>query len=120
MNERIISISSYNPLEIYGVSDKNLELIKFYFPKIKIIARGDVIKIIGKSDELDEFEEKFNMLLMSYERFGKLGEAEIKQILGEEDYPATIASSSPSNGILVYGNNGLLVKALTPNQQKNG
>jgi phosphate starvation-inducible PhoH-like protein len=118
MNERTLSISSYNPLEIYGVSDKNLELIKFYFPKIKIIARGDVIKIIGKSDELDEFEEKFNMLLMSYERFGKLGEAEIKQILGEEDYPATIASSSPSNGILVYGNNGLLVKALTPNQRK--
>jgi phosphate starvation-inducible PhoH-like protein len=118
MNERTLSISSFNPLDIYGVNDKNLELIKFYFPKIKIIARGDVIKIIGKEEELDELEEKFNMLLMSYERFGKLGEAEIRQILGEEDYPATIASSNQTNGILVYGNNGLLVKALTVNQRK--
>jgi phosphate starvation-inducible PhoH-like protein len=77
-----------------------------------------VIKIIGKVEEMDEFEEKFNMLLLSYERFGKLGEAEIKQILGEEDYPATIANGGTSNGILVYGNNGLLVKALTPNQRR--
>jgi phosphate starvation-inducible PhoH-like protein len=118
MNERTISISSYNPLDIYGVNDKNLELIKFFFPKIKVIARGDVIKIIGSSDELDDFEEKFNMLLLSYERFGKLGEAEIKQILGEEDYPASMAGTGTSNGVIVFGNNGLQVKALTPNQRR--
>ncbi len=118
MNERTISISSYNPLDIYGVNDKNLELIKFFFPKIKVIARGDVIKIIGSSDDLDDFEEKFNMLLLSYERFGKLGEAEIKQILGEEDYPASNGGTGTSNGVIVYGNNGLQVKALTPNQRR--
>jgi phosphate starvation-inducible PhoH-like protein len=118
MNERIISISSYNPLDIYGVNDKNLDVIKFYFPKIKVIARGDVIKIFGNSAELDEFEDKFNLLLMSYERFGKLGEADIRQILSEEDYPATIAPAASTNGVIVYGNNGLLVKALTPNQRK--
>ena len=118
MNERTISISSYNPLDIYGVNDKNLELIKYYFPKIKIIARGEVIKIMGTSDDMDDFEEKFNMLLMSYERFGKLGETEIKQVLSDDDYPPTIATSQSSNGIIVYGNHGLQVKALTPNQQK--
>ena len=118
MNERTISISSYNPLDIYGVNDKNLELIRYYFPKIKIIARGEVIKIMGTSDDMDDFEEKFNMLLMSYERFGKLGEAEIKQVLSDDDYPPTIATSQSSNGIIVYGNHGLQVKALTPNQQK--
>lgn len=118
MNERTISIASYNPLDIYGVNDKNLELIKYFYPKIKIIARGDVIKIIGKREDLDEFEEKFNMLLSDFERFGKLGEAEIRQILGEEDYSIAISPDNPSNGVLVYGNNGLQVKALTPNQQK--
>jgi len=46
MNERVISISSYSPLEIYGVNDKNLNLIKSHFPKLKIIARGDIIKTI--------------------------------------------------------------------------
>jgi phosphate starvation-inducible PhoH-like protein len=117
MNERTISISSYNPLDIYGVNDKNLELIRSYFPKIKIIARGEVIKIMGTGDDMDDFEEKFNMILLSYERFGKLGEAEIKQVLSEDDYPPTITSQS-TNGIIVYGNHGLQVKALTPNQQK--
>lgn len=118
MNERTFSISSYNPLDIYGVNDKNLELIRFYFPKIKIIARGEVIKIIGSADDMDDFEEKFNMLLMSYERFGKLGEAEIKQVLSEEDYPPTKENSQANNGIIVYGNHGLQVKALTPNQRR--
>lgn len=118
MNERTFSISSYNPLDIYGVNDKNLELIRFYFPKIKIIARGEVIKIIGSADDMDDFEEKFNMLLMSYERFGKLGEAEIKQVLSEDDYPPTKENSLANNGIIVYGNHGLQVKALTPNQRR--
>jgi phosphate starvation-inducible protein PhoH and related proteins len=118
MNERTLSIANYNPLDIYGVNDKNLEIIKHCYPKIKIIARGDVIKIIGKSEELDEFEERFNLLLSDFERFGKLGESEIKQIMGEEVYNVQATLEDPSNGVLVYGNNGLQVKALTPNQQK--
>ena len=118
MNERIISISSYNPLDIYGVNDKNLDLIRTFFPKLKIIARGNMVKAIGNSNELDEFEDKFNLLLSGFERFGKLAESDIRQMLGEDDYPVIEPVTGLSNGILVHGNHGIQVKAMTPNQRR--
>lgn len=118
MNERIISISSFSPLDIYGVNDKNINLIKSYFPKLKIIARGDVIKAIGNTNELDEFVEKFDLLLLNYERFGKITELEIDQIMGTDENSNIGLSNQSTNGILVHGSGGLLIKALTPNQKK--
>ena len=118
MTERIISITSYSPLDIYGVNDKNINLIKSYFPKLKIIARGDMVKAIGNKDELDDFEEKFNLLLLNYDKFGKLSEIDIEQIMGEEDNNIPVISSAQSNDVLVHGRGGLLVKALTENQRK--
>jgi len=118
MTERIISITSYSPLDIYGVNDKNINLIKSYFPKLKIIARGDMVKAIGNKDELDDFEEKFNLLLLNYDKFGKLSEVDIEQIMGEEDNNIPVISSAQSNDVLVHGRGGLLVKALTENQRK--
>jgi len=47
MNERTINIEAYSPLEIYGVNDINLNLFKALFPQLKIIARGEIIKIAG-------------------------------------------------------------------------
>ncbi len=118
MNERIISISSFSPLDIYGVNDKNINLIKSYFPKLKIIARGDVIKAIGNTNELDEFVEKFDLLLLNYERFGKITELEIDQIMGTDENSSIGLSNQSTNGVLVHGSGGLLIKALTPNQKK--
>ncbi|MBC8485466.1 MAG: PhoH family protein [Bacteroidetes bacterium] len=118
MTERIISITSYSPLDIYGVNDKNINLIKSYFPKLKIIARGDMVKAIGNKDELDDFEEKFNLLLLNYDKFGKLSEIDIEQIMGEEDNNVSTVSFPKSNDVLVHGRGGLLVKALTENQCK--
>ena len=47
MNERTISIEAYSPLEIYGVNDNNLGLMKKLFPALKIMARGETVKIAG-------------------------------------------------------------------------
>lgn len=116
MNERTISISSYNPVEIYGVNDKNLDLIKAHFPKLKIIARGDMVKAIGNTDDLDEFEEKFELLLLHHDKFGKLGELEINQILKDDNGAINFVETDKDNGILVHGTEGRLIKALTKNQ----
>ncbi|MCD4790058.1 MAG: PhoH family protein [Bacteroidales bacterium] len=118
MTERIISITSYSPLDIYGVNDKNINHIKSYFPKLKIIARGDMVKAIGNKDELDDFEEKFNLLLLNYDKFGKISEVDIEQIMEEEDNNVSTVSFPKSNDVLVHGRGGLLVKALTENQRK--
>jgi phosphate starvation-inducible protein PhoH and related proteins len=119
MNERIISIETYNPLEIYGVNDAHLELIKKQFPKLKIVARGDVVKVFGEEEELALFERKFSLLLLSYEKFGKITESDILQIMqaGEEETNGLIQSQQ-ADDVLVHGRDGRVVKALTINQQK--
>jgi len=119
MSERIISIETYNPLEIYGVNDAHLELIKKQFPKLKIIARGDIIKAFGDEEELTSFENKFSLLLLSYDKFGKITDSDILQIMqaGEEETNHLIQQQQPDD-VLVHGRDGRIVKALTINQQK--
>lgn len=118
MSERIISIISYSPLEIYGVNDRNINLIKSFYPKLKIVARGEMIKAIGNADILDDFVEKFELLLVSYDKFGKLAEKDIEQIMGNEERVKPEQIKVRENGVLVHGREGKHIKALTVNQQK--
>jgi phosphate starvation-inducible PhoH-like protein len=119
MGERIISLETYNPLEIYGVNDAYLNLIKKQFPKLKIVARGDVIKAFGDEEELTIFENRISLLLLSYDKFGRIGEKDIMQIMqaGEEETNGLIQQQQ-ADDVLVHGRDGRIVKALTINQQK--
>lgn len=119
MNEKIISIEAFSPLEIYGVNDNNLNLIRSIFPQMKIIARGDTIKISGTDKDLEDFERRFYLLLASYDRFGKITENDILQIMGSEENGIPERSSDKKNDeVLVFGRDGLLVRARTVNQRK--
>lgn len=117
MNEKIIHLDTYNPLEIFGVNDVYLELIKTFFPKLKIIARGNDIKVIGDDAEIKNFDEKFALILLMHDKFGKINEGDIKQILenGGSDFTN---GNGKNQDILVHGRNGMLIKARTENQQK--
>ena len=118
MNERIISIESYSPLEIYGPNDQYLNLIRDRFPQLKIIARGDVIKIIGEKSQIDLFDRLFGLLLVHYDEFGKITENDLFEIFsneGEEEFNQV--RPIEGNDILVYGNHGLQVRARTINQR---
>ncbi len=116
MTEKTISIDSINPLEIFGVNDTNLDLLKNHFPKLKVIARGSEIKIIGDEDQIDQFNRKFSLLILQYERFGKLGENDVMDLL-EAEGEVKIPDSFSGTDILVYGRHGKIIKARTPNQQ---
>lgn len=120
MNEKTISLESYNPLEIYGVNDGNLNLIKRIFPKMKIIARGDILKIMGDENEIEAFEKKFSLLLLNYEKFGKITESDIRHIMEGEDNESFIQQKTRKgkDDILVHGREGLLVRARTKNQRR--
>jgi len=117
MGETIIQIDVGNPMEIYGVGDKYLNIIKDLFPKLKIIARGDLIKLIGDKNEVETFEKRFDLLLLQFDKFGKVTEESIKSIMGEE---STLDKSSKDNGedVLVFGRHGKIIRALTINQKK--
>jgi phosphate starvation-inducible protein PhoH and related proteins len=116
MSEKIIRIESHHPMDLFGVNDQNLDLIRKLFPKLKIISRDNMVKVIGEEAELMLFEQKFNLLMLHLEKFGKLTVADISQIFDPEWDPAEIEGPQPS-GVLVHGKNGMLIRARTANQR---
>jgi phosphate starvation-inducible PhoH-like protein len=72
MNEKIITLDSVEPVEIYGVNDVKLNIIKKYFPKLKLIARGYSLKVMGDSNEITRFEKKLELMVDHYHKSGIL------------------------------------------------
>ena len=117
MSETFINLETYNLIDIYGVNDQHLNIIKKYFPKLKIIARGDELRVIGEETETEDFQKKFSLLLLSFDTFGKITDTDIDQIMGGEE-GTTAQISTPSGNVLVHGRNGMIIKARTANQQR--
>ncbi len=117
MSESIIQVDIENPVEFFGPEDKYLNHIKAIFPKLKIIVRGNLIKLIGEPSEVSVFEKRMDLLLVYFDRFGKINDKVIEQIMEQDDDSLT-SGVSPKENVLVYGRNGKLVKAQTPNQKK--
>jgi phosphate starvation-inducible PhoH-like protein len=115
MNERKIILEDIAPVDLYGVNDVKLELIKKRFPKLKIVARGETIKISGEEEDLNQFEMVVNVLIDYFHRYGNLTENAIEQILGGSKGKE---NSVAGDDVLVFGNGGLIVKARTTNQRR--
>jgi phosphate starvation-inducible PhoH-like protein len=118
VSEKIISVDSIEPVELYGVNDYKLNILKKHFPKLKIVARGYSIKLIGEEMEIERFESKFNSLIDYYHRNGILTEGSIEKIMGKSIQEIRDDVSDSMNDVLVFGNGGLVIKAKTPNQRK--
>ncbi|GAB1419281.1 PhoH family protein [Bacteroidales bacterium] len=117
MSEQIIQIENVSPLDLFGVGDKHLETIKHLFPKLKIIARGNLLKAMGEKEVLDDFVRRFELLMVHLERFGTMNEKVIEQLMiGEADEN----NKNPvfDKEVLVFGRGGLQIKAITANQKK--
>ena len=115
MNERIIELEEISPKDLFGTNNVNIELIKKYYPKLKIVARGNKIKIFGEPILLDEFEKRFGMLVKYFNRYNKLDENSIERLM-TSDFEHK--SSKKSTDVLVHGMQGRLIKAQTANQRK--
>lgn len=117
MSEQIINIEHISPLELFGPGDKHLEHIKTIFPKLKLIARGSLLKVIGESETLEFFINRFELVMLHLERFGHINEKIIDQLMiGEGDENNTNVLTDKE--ILVHGKGGLQIKAITANQKK--
>lgn len=116
MNERIIELKDIAVKEFWGAQNIYLDTIKKYYPKLKIIARGNLLKAYGEEEILDVFETKFNRLLFHYSRYNSIDENVIMRVL-EGDNQET-QRMDDRDKILVHGVSGKLIKAQTPNQQK--
>lgn len=117
MSEKLIEISKINPLELYGVNESKLNLIKTYFPNLKVIARGDILKVIGGDNEIDLFAHKISLLIQHLLKYKELTSNNIERLMDEEDGVES-QTLKHNDDVLVYGNAGLIVKAKTANQRK--
>ncbi len=116
MSESILQLDIGSPLDIYGPGDKYLNEIKELFPTLKIIARGELIKLIGDEEQIKNFEKRFDLLLIHFDKFGKINEDVVRQVMGVEEPDNHEAAKG--DDVLVFGRHGKLIKALTPNQKR--
>ena len=116
MSERVIQLDLDSPLEFYGPGDVHLDTIKLLFTKLKIIVRGDLIKLIGTNDDINLFEKRLELLLVQFDKFGKINQDIVTKIMGEEQNSYNPVGEKESD-VLVFGKHGKLIKALTPNQK---
>ncbi len=116
LNERIIKLTEINPNELFGTQNSNVEILRKYFPKLKIVARGINLKAFGEPDILDEFEKRVGMLISYFNRYNKLDENSVERLLTTNENEPKI--SKLADAVLVHGVSGKLIKAQTTNQRK--
>ena len=117
MNELILELEEIIPKEFFGAQNANIELLQKYFPKLKIVARGNKIKAYGDEDLLEEFDRRMMMLMKHFGKYNKLDENVIERVLtsqSSDDY----TTSAKSGEVIVHGVGGRLIKAQTVNQRK--
>ena len=117
LSEKIIIVDSLDPVQFFGVHNEHLKKIKKHFPKLQIVARGNEIKVIGTDEIIEEFQEKFLVLLNYYEKYGKLDEDAINEVCGQNN-PEYVKQKNPESSVILYGNDGLVIRPRTPNQLK--
>lgn len=112
MIERIYILESVDPVIFYGVNNVNIQLIKTLFPKLRIVARGNVMKVIGDEDESELFLKKIREVEKYCEEFNSLTEDVILDIIKGKT-PNIVKQEN----LIIHGMNGKAITARTENQQ---
>lgn len=118
MVEHIFTLEDINPLEIYGVNNLRLKQISDEFPELKVIARGDELKITGNQEKVEKLKAILEALFTEIRRKGNLTEVRFNELLepqGEEEAPKKLPSSV--DDVLVHGGGGLLIRPKNQGQR---
>ena len=122
ITERLFSLEEIDYARFWGANDRMLDFVRILFPKIKLIARGEMLKAVGSSDDIDFFADKLQFMRDHYDRHGSLDENAVMRIMEApsdlSDSTQCITNNSQFPDVLVHGRNGLLVRARTPNQRR--
>ncbi len=112
MIERIYILETVDPVIFYGVNNSNMQLIKTLFPKLRIVARGNVMKVIGDETESELFLKKIREIEKYCEEYNTLGEDVIVDIVKGKN-PTVVKQEN----LIIHGMNGKPITARTENQQ---
>lgn len=115
ISNKEIQIEGVDPRELYGPQGVYLEQIKALHPALKIVARGSSLKVLGSKAEQERFERRLEGLVAYYLKYGHISKEVIAQAfaggISQEDAPV-------DKDVIVYGNNGMVIRARTVNQQR--
>ncbi len=117
MTEIIINLETINPIEFVGVNNSKFDILKKRFPALKILSRGTQLKVSGKPEEVENASVKINQVINYLERNGHISENYFARILGDDELGELSAEEMSSNDVLVFGPNGKVIRAKTPNQK---
>jgi len=117
MIEKIVYLEGIDPLDLYGINNSLYEKIKSFFPKLKLVARGDEIKIMGESSEIQRFENALNLLICYHQKYQRLTETDITSII-TDTATAQLTLAEGEDDVILYGNNGKSIRARTVNQRR--
>ena len=125
MNELIINLDHIDPVVLWGPENEHFEMLKKHFPKLKIVARGAQVKVLGATATLERFEQYFNRILAHLEQYNRFSANDLDNILAldtsasaPEKNKDTSESKQDKDEPIVFGANGRVVRARTPNQRK--
>ena len=116
MKDIEIELIDIDPRDFFGDNNENIDKIKLYFPKLKIIARGNKIKAFGQKEVLKEFKEGLNKLLKHFTKHNSINEYFIENLFNGNNENLTTKISN--NNLILHGVNGRLVKEVKINQIK--
>jgi phosphate starvation-inducible PhoH-like protein len=118
LNEISIQLAEVNPTVFYGGSkSKNIAILERYFPKLKIVARGDIVTAYGEEEVLEEFEKQMDRLMMHYGKYNSLDESTVEKILTssiEDNFGLDEADIQT----ILHGVGGKIIKSRTVNQAR--
>ena len=116
MNEKTIEVEEIDPLELYGVNEAKFNKVRSYFPKLKLVVRGELVKAIGNEKDIQKFESKLWEIIQYLKKHKQLTEENIENILEQENYSSQ--EDGKGNDTILHGNKGVLIKSKSVNQRK--
>tara|TARA_B110000879_G_scaffold169345_1_gene219282 strand:- start:4568 stop:5509 length:942 start_codon:yes stop_codon:yes gene_type:complete len=114
MSEKLITLSNIELIKLFGTNNRKLDKIKNLFPQIKIVSRGERLKIIGNSDQVRYFEQKLTAFIKHINQYNSLTLSQIERLI--EGNESEILKTK--DDIILHGQNGKIIKARTANQRK--
>ena len=117
MNEIKIDLSEVNPQEFFGYQNTNIDKLRNYFPKIKIVARGNNLKVYGEEEILTEFSKRVDILISHFGKFNILNDEIIERVVfdGKENNREFNGGTETQ---ILHGVGGKIIKAKTFNQKR--
>jgi len=114
MSEKLITLSNIELVKLFGTNNRKLDKIKTFFPQIKIVSRGERLKIIGSTDQIKYFEQKLTAFIKHINQYNSLTLSQIERLA--EGNESEILKTK--DDIILHGQNGKVIKARTANQRK--